>query len=146
MRGRPPRPTAELIADGSYRADRHGHRADVQFAGDKPDEPEGLGEYGGQLWRDYFACAPPDLLIQIDSACLEDACRTWERISQYQRILSADPLELKVAAALIQAQRVFLNYSARLGLSPVDRARLKAPPKPKQDDNPLTRLRAARIS
>ena len=146
MGGRPPKPTAKLKHEGGYRADRHASRADASFHGSRPNMPANLGERGKLLWSTYFECAPDDMLIQIDAAALEDACRTWDRICAYQDYLASEPLEFKVQRALIQDQRIFIAYSAKLGLTPVDRAKLHVPSKPKDDDNPLAKLRAMRAS
>ncbi len=137
---RNPTSTAEHIAKGTFRPNRHADRADVAYPHGAPPEPEHLGEVGRELWRDIVTQTPPEALCEIDWPGLTECCRWYELSDTYHRLLLDDPLEYKVLKACTDASNKFLQYMSKFGLSPVDRARIKISRTAKSAENPMTAI------
>lgn len=136
-RGRPPKSTAQHKADGTYNVTRHRNRADVNWPAHAPEPPADLTPYAYNMWQTYIATCPPEMLSEVDSTVLEQACR-WGAISaELTTFVEHNPLQLDVLKAAATASQKFYAYCSKLGLSPVDRARLKAPDPKSLDDDPL---------
>jgi phage terminase small subunit len=140
-RGRPPKTTDQHKADGTYRPGEHGVRVESQFGAGRPVMPADLDEHGAKMWDMVCQHMPLSVSSPLDEFALADCCRTWSLVRIYHELLRSDPLDKDVAKVLSQSQEKFLKWSARFGMSPVDRARLKAPAESAPaDDDPYATL------
>lgn len=122
MAGRPPKPLALHIADGTFREDRHGGTADAPGVPAKPPEmqPEAVA-----LWD----LVVPDLVQlkvvgQIDVTVLRRLCETWVLYRRAYATALVDPCEKDARAAVATYGKMVDFLINSLGLSPGGRMRL----------------------
>lgn len=136
MKGRPRKPTVKHIADGTYRADRHGNRVDAFTAVGSPDKPKSLTKEAEVLWDLIAENLPPEIWNKCDRAMIEGCCKWWAIYT-----LAIDSMDVNIAH---KAWTCFMQAAAQIGLSPVARAKLQAPP-PKEVDE-LDQLRTLKVT
>lgn len=138
MPGRPPIPTEVHIQRGTYRKDRHGElvvttpgHGIVQFGA-----PAHLTEFQQEVWLE-LARLLESIVRESDIPMVEMAAVAYATYREAQKLIDQDGLiiveyddgneRMKEHPAVRIAQRyqkMFMDTSARLGLSPADRARL----------------------
>jgi phage terminase small subunit len=133
MAGRPPKPTADLKLHGGFRADRHGDRVDVAMPSGLPPKPDGLDPAAGEHWdRIVDHIGKTGVLAEIDAEEVEKAARYW---SLWRRSISSCEADVTDKDARLNAVAFGQEWSksaSKLGLNPIDRARLRAPKKAEQ--------------
>lgn len=140
MRGRPPKTTAQHKADGTLRSNRHSDRSDHQWPSNLPEPPADLTPYALRMWRRYVEIAPPGIIATIDFETLEQACRWAAIASELTTFVEHNPLQIDVLKAAATATQKYYGYTSKLGLSPVDRARIKLDTGTNEDDDPMVKL------
>ncbi len=137
--GRPRKSIEEHILNGTYRKDRHGPIEPADLPAPFPSKPKSLPVSAGAVW-DRLAAVLNGVAKARDVPTLEDLCRWIDRAERINVVLSAmDPAETGYVKALTGAAIAtdkILQLSARFGISPADRAKLRSdtssgPPKPK---------------
>lgn len=126
--GRPGKPIAQHILQGTYRPDRHALSAE---ATGEPSKPEGLTGEAGALWDDIV----PQLVASgiakaVDGPALLALCRWWQVWREIDAKLQATPsypLTMQASAAW----KAYSAIASKFGLDPSSRASLKVPPPPK---------------
>lgn len=129
--GRPPKPTAELKLWGGFRSARHAGRVDELIGGTEPVKPE-LDDVASSVWDLVVTCLPADAKSSMDSPALAGMCQWYSRyVSLMQRLQDAagEKDEYRLIVMCSQAWKQFEGAAGRFGLTPVDRAKLKVPPK-----------------
>jgi phage terminase small subunit len=129
--GRPPKTTAELKLYGGFRADRHGTRIDELIGGTEPVKPE-LDDVGSSVWDLVITCLPRESKSALDAPALAGMCQWYSRyVSLMDRLVASvgEKEEYRLIVMTSMAWKQFEGSAARFGLSPVDRAKLKAPVK-----------------
>ena len=119
MAGRPRKPTRILKLAGTFRKDRHGDRFDSQIDPEVPNAPEwltgeGLAEWDRLTGHIQYRRA----LAPIDRGALATYCTMW-----------ANHVECVKAGGLPSSGLIatMLSVGGKLGLNPVDRAKLQVP-------------------
>jgi phage terminase small subunit len=131
--------TAELRLAGTFRDDRHGERIDEIAATGRPRKPDWLKGEAGRAWDFVVSSMAPGVLAKADSLVLAGACEWWSEWREYRRKRisgEGDPYKLLVMAAT--AWKQFMVCAAKLGLSPVDRTKLRDMPETEQQPDAKT--------
>lgn len=123
--GRPPKPTADHLADGTFRGDRHQNRTDTKIATGSPVKPNGLGVHAAKLWDCMVGSLNPEILAEVDQAPLIRICHLWQTWMECAAIIDAGDYDDKALRRYIQVGDQFDKLTARFGMSPVDRCKLK---------------------
>lgn len=131
------KPIAQHLADGTYRSDRHAKRASIEVGGDgelKP--PPTLQPSMRKLWRRVVNTLERGWLARCDAwllAGLVEALHFQQeaaaRLVQYGVVVkhpNGDVHKSPYWAVWRQSVETVRTLSAKLGLSPADRARLIA--------------------
>ncbi len=156
--GSPRKPIEEHVRNGTYREDRHGPLPGASLpVGDEPVErlvkPDSLGGRAAEVWADLTGLLG-GVVRRRDVPALVELCRWVERSERIAKELDAmEPTDREFKGLLISAgiatDKVAV-LTARFGLSPADRARIKAdrlapvaPAKPKVKTRQPTKLDAA---
>lgn len=150
-RGRPRKPVEAHIESGHYRPSKHGPRPTVPDPVEGPPaKPPGLPPAVADKW-DATVPHLAHLLRPYHAALLVDLCR-WQVIAdQCAAALAAETPDsagyAKCLSAMATATGTLLALSQRFGLTPADRAKMKALPataapaaKPKVATRPRTAL------
>lgn len=151
--GRPPKSLQDHIRDGTYRRDRHGPRPEERAAAQPPSvpplKPEVISASQSELW-DQLSELLAGVVSERDAPILLELCWWWSELRRVQVALRAMVPGAKLYKdTLIAAGICSTNLdrlASRFGLTPADRARLKAdtgPPKAKVPTRPRTKLDAA---
>ncbi len=124
---------------GTYRADRHGGRADAKCVPGAPLDDDDKGEfsdYEKEILDAIMASLPAEVFCTCDATVLSAAC-TWgaqiRHISDDLRSPKRIYPRYRLLIELALATKNFLAAASKLGLSPVDRARLQVPDVPMVD-------------
>lgn len=134
--GRPPKPIEQHIAEGTFRKDRHGGALVVTTPGTgilHLGPPSHLTPYQQGVWAE-IARLLESIVRESDAAMVEIAAVAYVSYREAQEVLDRegytvtdDKGNLKVHP-LVQirdrSMKMYMDSSARLGLSPADRARL----------------------
>lgn len=150
--GRHATPTSKLKLTGAYRNDRHGDRGEPTHAPGVPSMPSVLTGYAAKEWDRIIGALDSSMLTKADRAMLAAYCVAVSQWRESQEIIDRDGLllpghngSLRRNPALMiqkQAMEVIVSVSARFGLTPADRARMKLGEK--KGDDPLADLLASR--
>jgi phage terminase small subunit len=120
--GRPPKPTAAHKAVGSFRADRH-DGAEPPAIGmlEKPSMNDKAGwcwdQIAEQLKANGAAAADVPLVLRL--------CNWWATAETCQERIDSGDWEYRDLCMLSMASKHIEKLASMLGLSPVDRARLR---------------------
>lgn len=147
---RPRKPTEKHILDGTFRKDRHGPPADVlgdDVAAKPPERPAGLAPTAAVFW-DRIIGLLEGVVRERDGPQLHQLCFWW---SQWETAeLSLQDYEIGTIAhtrifnAASTASQNFDRIARRFGMTPVDRAAMRAEAtartKPKVATKPKTAL------
>ena len=113
MAGRPRKPALELLVTGQWRRDRHGGRS-LSPTAPLGQPPKHLSAEARRCWREVAGSA--EWLRHPDRGLLE----VYVQLMAQQR---SDFVEMSAAKLTL-----LVSLGARLGLSPVDRTRLRPLP------------------
>jgi phage terminase small subunit len=145
---RPRKPTEQHVLAGTYRRDRHGpleDAADGSFA--PPEKPAGLGSKASDFW-DVVVKLLEGVVRERDGPQLHQLCFWWAKwedaeiaIQDFEIGTMDYTRALNVASV---ASQNFDRIAKRFGLTPADRAALRAEhattQKPKVATRPKTQL------
>lgn len=138
--GRPPKPTAEHIKDGTYREHRHGSRMELHVDPAKLSSPFNEESEERQAWDRIVNTLPPEQITDLDFDKLCVYCEAW---GQYRRVwpeFVKDPLDKDVRITALNLMDRVIALGREFGTSPMSRMSLKLPPEEKQDKDPLTQF------
>jgi len=133
--GRPPKPIEQHIKEGTYRRDRHGGALVV--TGDRlpvrADAPAHLSPRRRAIWSAVLANVAP-IMRDSDVMMLEVVAVAWDTYLELQDEIDSMGLSFTDDKGVLRPNplirerdrqfKLFMDASARLGLSPADRARL----------------------
>lgn len=102
--------------------------------------PDGMGPDAERMWTEIVQQVPDEVLSTLDAFALEDCCRWYALSIAYHRQLTADPLDREIGKLAAVASQKLLAYASRFGLTPTDRARIKAPPPASDDIDPIAAI------
>lgn len=123
--GRPRKPLAKHVAEGTYRADRHGDRGAAPDLAGLPEKPKRLKGEAGKLWDLIVEqLGPHGVLSPLDAPQLTILCDYWGRYLRLTPAAAADPTDKDIRLAIHAAQAIVGSIGARFGLTPTDRERL----------------------
>lgn len=126
--GRKPTPTQALKLHGTYRADRHGDRADAAPPAGEPVKPGDFGEVESALWDQVV----PDLVRRelagvCDTAELVSMCELWGLYRASYALAKTAPTDKEIRCAVTGYWAAFDRVASKFGLTNADLASLKAP-------------------
>ena len=133
---RPPKPTALLRLQNTYREDRHGIRSREPRAKGSLHAPDWLAPEARAEWdRVLEAYAEAGVVTPLDRAMLATFCQLWARFVEAERSEPYEPVPVSHIVSMA-------NIANRLGLDPSGRVRLPAQetpaPQPNAWDLPAT--------
>lgn len=132
---RPRKTLAHHKAAGTYEPGRHGEWTDDSVANGKPKKPTWLKGDAATAWKLIVESMHPDVLKRVDTLLLSAACKWWARWREYDRQLD-DP-EYDTYKVMVQAGVCWKSFDkalSKLGLSPVDRSKLRISPQEQTGD------------
>ena len=122
MKGRRPKPKAIHVAEGTYRPDRHGDRADGTTEG-QPVKPRGLKGPALNYWnRIVPRLVKTGLADSRDSAALGQLVNWWAAAEELRKRWEAGDID--VFNQWLNASKQWLQLADRFGLSPVARSKI----------------------
>lgn len=150
MRGRKPKPTSIKILHGSQncRINKDEPKPELTI----PDCPDGLSEIGQQEWKRISTqLYELKMISNMDTAILLGYCHSFEQFIQSAESLkktgylikapSGYPIVNPLLSINNEAKRQMLKYAQELGLSVVQRTRIKIDPDKKViDTDPLEKF------
>jgi P27 family predicted phage terminase small subunit len=129
-RGRHKKPVELKILEGTFRRDRDGD-PDAPVAGGEALMPKSLKGDARKFWQAYV----PDLISRglartVDTPALTAMCEWWARYRRYAAALDKTRANLKggqgILTRCVMASKQFEGLATRFGLTPCDRAKLRA--------------------
>jgi phage terminase small subunit len=122
--GRPRKPLAAHLLDGTYRADRHGAATADPFDGE-PKRPRNLTGDARKFWDSTIAdLAERGIVKAVDAPACELLADLWAKYKAASRLLDASPTDKETRQAVVGFAAEFGKLAARFGLTPSDRQRL----------------------
>lgn len=131
--GRPPKPIAKHILEGTYDKRRHSHRYEPKGDGVPVMPPELASDpvAAESFQRNAAALSALGIATQLDSAALAAQAVVWSML----RKLHAKPdKSWHEFCALVALDKQWAAMADKLGMTPVGRARLGWAHAPKDDD------------
>jgi phage terminase small subunit len=146
-RGRPRKSIEQHLADGTYRADRHGPLPTADDPTPPPVKPSDLGGEAGEFW-DQVTGLLRGVVRDRDAPLLAELCWQWAELRRIKAVIAKTKPGAKGYNQLLVGHAIttdkFDKIAGRFGLTPADRAKLKVeavgPPKPKVLARPPTKL------
>lgn len=138
--GRPPKPTAQHIADGTFQPCRHANRADGSYPESFPEMPKGLGAHGQILWGQVVDNTPAAILRKLDTSKLHRLCRLWETWIGLDALISDGDEEKATWDRWLKTGAQWDSLSREFGVGPVSRARITVPTEAKTGETPMAAL------
>ncbi len=127
---RPPKPTALLQLQGTYRADRHEKRSREPRAKGTLDAPDWLAPEARAEWdRVVEAYAEAGVVTPLDRAMLATFCQLWARYVEAEQAEPYAPVPISHVVSMA-------NIANRLGLDPSGRVKLPVQEEPDPRPNP----------
>jgi len=148
---RPPNPTGQHKANGTYRADRH--QPMPLHPAKPPRAPSWLAETAKAKWKEAARLlSDVGLLTPLDLDALAAYCSTWATWRKAVETIEREGATFTTAAGLVkrhpavaiaaQAGRDLLAWAERLGLTPAARQRMRVELTPAESLDPLEALLA----
>lgn len=124
--GRPPKPTAEHIADGTYRPHRHDGRLDARLEPGLPVPPQKLNEEESILWNLVCNHIPAEALSEVDGLALYMLVRYYLIWKAYDDEIKRQGTEAdyKLVQQSVMCAKQFHSAASKFGLTPADRAKI----------------------
>lgn len=119
MGGRPRKPTRLLKFQGTYEEKKQGGRADEEPPDGKPRMPAGLSTKEKRKWKLIAGNVPDGIYGKAEELLITGAVK-WH--TRYEHALQAG-----LDGDAQKAWKTFTDTLAKLGATPVDRAKLQMP-------------------
>jgi len=138
MRGRPRKPKALKVLQGTFRKDRDGDPASEVPAEGEPRKPTDLKEAASTFWDEIVpGLVAARIARACDTAALTVLCQWWDRYLRFSSALDEieEPKDKEARRLTIMtgiAWNQFERIAAKFGLTPADRARLKPDATPRR--------------
>lgn len=142
--GRNPDPTEKLKARGTFRKDRHGDRVDNEFEG----QPMPLKRLTGdalKLWKFVVESLPQKVLAEADSLLIQIMCESYANYRKAEKEHNKSG-EWKDFCKMQAFAKQVREIASRLGMSPVDRAKLKVSSPGKKSTDPVADMLKGHLS
>jgi phage terminase small subunit len=145
----PKKPIALKLLQGTYRRDRDGDLRSMIFPGGDPKKPKGLDPIAEAFWDEWVPkLTAIGVAKEIDSPALQMMCFWWSRAKELRAIvrkiskhaLTKEYFRVQVLTA--QADKTFSQLAMRFGMTPSDRARIRAELPPVKHEGVGPRVRA----
>lgn len=128
---RPPKPIAQLKAQGTFNVTRHGDREDEPSSGTAIVCPDWLDGEALEFWKAQVPnLEAMGILDGIDSSSLAGLCVAWSNWRREQDALDSGTGHIYRVAC---AWNLFSKIASQFGFDPVSRTKL-ATTKPVEDD------------
>ena len=114
--------TSRLKKQGTYRKDRHGHRAEFDCAG-PPERMFELDEYGAECWDFITRTMPDGMLSTADSVILTTVCQQYS-LWRRETVEYENTQDDKAFSRSMRALKNVMDGARSLGLTPVDRSKI----------------------
>ncbi len=119
------------MIDGTMRQDRYGSEADIVQIEGEVRKPRGLDRLAAAFWDEQCpALVKAGVLKASDAGEFTALCQWWARYCKLSRELDQKKADDEGYLSLLRATdlacRAFDRLASRFGMSPVDRARLRA--------------------
>lgn len=137
--GRPRKPTESHKLAGTYRADRHAGGLDALIAASVPVKPSYFHADTAKVWDAIIAAIPAEALSSLDTWALEQCAVSASMSRWHAELLQGFPADEDSQKAFLKFSDKFERLAARFGLTPADRAKIKAGAQV-PDDDPLSLL------
>lgn len=126
--GRPRKTAEELRRSGTFRADRHGARANAPEFGGSPARPKDLSPDARKHWDLVVpALARAGVATAVDGPALEAMCEAWAEYKAAKKLKAPTIREMRQRQMLKSAAyREWYGIAAKFGLTPSDRAKIEA--------------------
>ncbi|TAL59155.1 MAG: phage terminase small subunit P27 family [Bacteroidetes bacterium] len=143
MKGRPPKPLQVKKLHGSQKCRMNLDEPKALVC--IPECPPGLGKYGRQEWgRITTELEKLQMVATIDSAVLYGYCHSWDQFIQTSLQMKDEGYIIKTVTGFMQinplvrvnneAKKYLLKFAQELGLSVIQRTRIKIPAPDKEDE------------
>jgi len=106
--GRPRKPNALHVLEGTHRQDRHGPKHDP-LAGGELTKPAWLSTTAGELWDRIIARYPAGTLSDLDTPALTMLCHSFDRWKEYASSDAGDEYKRATMAAMYAKQFIGLD-------------------------------------
>ena len=131
--GRPRKPVAQKLMEGTFRADRDGDPSLLVPSAGSPEPPSHLsGEALAFWWRVVPDLAASRIATERDSAELAIMCEWWARYRRYSDEVDGLNPQDKAAYQLTVLCGIcctnFDRVASKFGLNPSDRSKLRVDP------------------
>jgi P27 family predicted phage terminase small subunit len=148
MAGRPRKPTAAKILEGTWREDRDGDPALVVPAAGEPVCPVGLKGEALSMWeRIVPRLVESGVARECDSDQLAAMCRWWARYrlgeKRLEKLQPGHKREYQQTLLVAICWTNFDKIASRFGMTPSDRAKLRLDPSVKKPGGVRSRERKA---
>lgn len=128
--GRPAKSVEKHKADGTYRKDRHGSRAESRFQYAPPVKPKGCPR--PDVWDLVVSVVPDEVQSPVDALVLLELCRLHALMDELYEAGDHDQYNRIVGRAA--------GLWTRFGCDPRSRPGIKSIGKPQTEDDPLHAL------
>ena len=138
-RGRPRKPTALHLAEGTIIQCRHADRALEPQPGPLTGTPEGLSKYAAEWWADRVSrLAAIGVATEADVESLIAMAECWAALRSATEAIRQDPLDKGNRIAFLSYNEAFSKWASKFGLTPSDRAKVTIVPVDKNapDEDP----------
>lgn len=131
---RRPKPTAQHIAEGTYRKHRHANRGDAVTAPGFPVMPDGLTPAQTRLWDQVTQNLPPGSLGSVDEAGLNELCSVYQMMLEAKAQTDADVCDKDARIAYTAYFDRFMRLYTEYGGTPAARTKMQLPKNPADDE------------
>lgn len=138
--GRPPKSTSKLKLAGTYRDDRHGERGDSEPPLGVPVRPDGLTDEESECWYRHIGQVIANGAGEADTDRLVGLCKWHARYRRYEAELGEKPGDYKLLVMCVTAWKQYEQSASKLGIGPVDRAKLRVPKQEKKKPDGKSRF------
>ena len=145
MRGRPPKSAAQHAADGTFRKDRHGSRAELQISPAKPTVPRGLPPEARALWRRVVAELPAEALSRLDGEALRAYCVAWSIYRRIEPLMVDNPTDKDIRIAWTAVLSTLDKLGQQFGWTPRSRSSLRLPAEADETADPFAEFIRRRL-
>lgn len=143
MKGRPPKPLQVKKLHGSQKCRMNLDEPKALVC--IPECPPGLGEYGVEEWKRITTeLEKLQMVASIDAAVLYGYCHSWDQFVATSLQLASQGYVIKSPTEFLQinplirvnneAKKYLLKFAQELGLSVMQRTRIKIPAPDKEDE------------